>query len=224
MPPVPNARPKLRLFRHVSKQMLRNKRGVKRPGRGYVYLENDRQGARLRLENKHGRLNGAFELPDGRILEIRKKFDLYLAFANGKLIGYLSEALGHREITDTSLRRMGIASALYDVAEPATGTGKPIRGGTPVRISTGNASTALFLKKRGYRGRGPSDREYLAYLNRRQSTKQPIEEKLHDSIEVQKTIATMRQSDSNRFHRIRVIGPKGTPKWLVIPIKPTGKK
>lgn len=232
MPATP-PKPKIRPFRHVSKRNLRAKRGLQPPAKGFVYLESDRQGVRLPLINRHGRLNGAFELPDGRILEIRHDlqnhdriwYNGFNAYIGNELVGYIDESIQHREVfafdrAGRPLQRLGIASALFDVAEPlaAKRTGVRTPGGVKIRLKTQKKSTSRLLRGRGYKANNAPTRNRLREPDFPAS---PGDDTLELSLA--KRVAPMRQSEPDHYHRIRINGPNGTPKWLVIPVQ-TEKK
>ncbi len=121
----PKPKAKIRPFRKVPITRISNSSPE------HVYLENDRFGVKIPLKNQHGLLQGVFETPEGDILEIRFAEGYPSSFhvlKNDERVGYVSGHLTDRIIRG-DLRRKGVATAVFDRAEPAfvLGTKKRVR-------------------------------------------------------------------------------------------------
>lgn len=209
-------KPRVQLFRHVSKRTLK-RRGVKRPEINQVYFENSRMGLKIPLKNQNGMLNGVFEMPNRQILEIRYTGRVFEARINNKLIGFVDDLVKSRWV-DTEFRGTGVAHALFDLAEPIKAAiEKPkTKGGVSITAKTSKAGSAIFLAKRRYRGEKPSDNQSILVIQSQKLKNEKLPEKLESEINFKKTVAPARFWDAEKWHRIKVMGKNGKPKWLVL--------
>ncbi len=213
--PKPRSTPKtkIRPFRKVPLSRIPN------PDPRCVYLENERYGIKVPLQNEHGSLQGVFETSEGGILEIRfaedhPGFPGFHVFKNDEKVGYVSGNLMDRIIRG-DLRGKGVATAVFDRAEPtlAVGTQKFIR------VFTQKRGVAAFFAKRGYRG-AQMGKVKRWLLSRKLLSARIVSQ----GVELRKKVQGTRYDSSNKWHRIRVIGQrgaaKGKPIWLTIKAVP----
>lgn len=194
----------------------------------FVYLMRGSKMAVIPLQNSHGLLNGVFETPDQKILVIRySKQGNYRAFIGNRCVGFVNNALEHRE-TKPSFRNRGVATELFDRAEK----GKALElkewaktGWIPpknVTTNTARKDTLAFLAKRGYRAPSEKDQKVLDELTKtRQPTNSPIPERIH----MEKKVEATEFENPYDWHRIKVIGQhgkaRGKPVWLTIRVART---
>ena len=110
--PEPKPRTKIRPFRKVPISRVKNR------DPRFVYLENERYGIKVPLQNEHGLLQGVFETSVGKILEVRLMVDSLRAYIGKKRVGVLRIDLRNRR-TEPAFRRQGIASELFDLVGTA---------------------------------------------------------------------------------------------------------
>ncbi|HLD59139.1 MAG TPA: GNAT family N-acetyltransferase [archaeon] len=190
---------KIRPFRKVPVTRIRN------PSPEHVYLESKRQGVKIPLENENGLLQGVFETPDGKILEIRFLGDDALygprfeAFVNQQHVGTVVEDMGHR-IVRPDFRGQGIGTALFDRAERHLASSEGIKKKHLVNI---NVDIAEFLRRRGWKayGVGGMSGQGNVFI-------------------FEKQLKGTQFDNARNWHRIKVLGmhgkAKGKPLWLTI--------
>jgi GNAT superfamily N-acetyltransferase len=196
---------KIRLFRKIPVSRIKN------PDPRFVYLENERYGIKVPLQNGKGLLQGVFETRKGETIELR--FDplenYYYVFTidTGREVGLVAGELSDRWI-EPEYRNRGIATEVFDRAEPHQ---------PELHLLTAKRDTAAFLLQRGYKPETPSERKELHRLNI--GRKEPNIE-IGNSFWFVKPTIRSKFANPAEWHRIKVIGQhgkaKGKPIWLTI--------
>ncbi len=162
------------------------------------------------LIDHRGFLQGVFETPDGKILQLRfhpeyKEYTIYVG-NTWDVVGYLALGLEYRKIRPI-FTGIGLGTELFDLREKSLATkfgekhGNKFR--TTVKISTSKADTAAFLAKRGYTSTNPSTRQKASDLAEHQ---QNYGEELPESISLEKAVEGTPYDNNEKWHRIKVIG------------------
>ncbi|GEM_PF-6026185 len=225
MPKTRSKPKKIKPFRKVPATQIKN------PNPKYVYIENDKIGVKIPLVTEHGHLNGVFETPRHKIVEIRYRpiRKQYYVMIDGKWIGDASLDFGHRFV-DSHWKDRGIMSELFDLIEPipsrrrnpypfdpATGQRKDSssKDRFQIQIATDQKDTALFLHRRGYTPATPQSKKQLKQLN--PNKRQPRQKTAGEQpMYLTKVVKPSSYHDPTKWHRIRIIGRDGKPKWLTI--------
>ncbi|MDO8624994.1 MAG: hypothetical protein Q7R47_02845 [Candidatus Diapherotrites archaeon] len=176
------------------------------------------------LRNARGLLAGVSLLPTGKVLEIRFKDHGFGAWVGSKEVGRLDADLSHRAVKPTH-QEMGIADALFDVAESAFERSSHSKT-KKLRLFVDTYDTAAFLRHRGYaieEASGPV--AGLSRLNRMDviqslaSGARQANRRLPQSVFMTKEVKRNRFGNPRAWHRIRVLGADGKSKWFVLPVQ-----
>ncbi len=183
----------------------------------HVYLENDRVGVRLPLQDKRGLLNGVFETPTHEIIEVRFSGGTFKLYSGAKPIGEVTSSLDHRILNET-YRGMGLASEVFDRAEEnkAAKHGKKGKAHT-IYLYPFHADTAAFLAKRGYVGTTSADEKERKKMLKTKK-RLPANQHLSRTLLFEKKTPYNRFARVSKWHRIRVLGQDGKPKWLTLAV------
>ena len=137
---APSKPKKLRLLKKVPRSRIKNH------DPRFVYLENERHGIKVPLQNEHGLLQGVFETPDKKIVEGRFKGNFYSARMEGVKIGGVDAFFERRKVRP-KFRRLGVATELWELAERRFSFKHPKER---LNIATGKRDTAAFFLRCGF--------------------------------------------------------------------------